>query len=122
MGHLCYHIDCYRYLGRICSDKVAAQRTHMTHPCPKKWLAFFRAVHDSHRQAILDVIHNHREINANGIIEKVHLSQPTISHHLKILTDASIIKAKKAGKEVLYSINTSAIGDCCESFKKKFCK
>lgn len=88
--------------------------------CPKKWMTFFKAVHDKHRQAILDIIKSHKEINANGIVEKVKLSQPTISHHLKILTDASIIKAKKAGKEVMYTINEDAIEDCCLGFMNKF--
>lgn len=90
--------------------------------CPKKWLLFFKAVHDQHRQAILDIVKHHKEINANGIIEKVHLSQPTISHHLKILTDASVLTTKKVGKEVLYSINESVIDDCCGSFMHKFSK
>lgn len=90
--------------------------------CPKKWLSFFKAVHDQHRQKILDVIQHSKEINANGIVEKVHLSQPTISHHLKILCDASIIRAKKVGKEVIYSINTDAIDDCCGGFMSKFAK
>ncbi len=90
--------------------------------CPKKWLNFFKAVHDQHRQRILDVIQSHKEINANGIVEKVRLSQPTISHHLKILCDASIIHAKKVGKEVIYSINETAINDCCGGFMRKFTK
>ena len=90
--------------------------------CPKKWLNFFKAAHDQHRQKILDVIQNHKEINANSIVEKVRLSQPTISHHLKILCDASIIRAKKVGKEVFYSINTDAIDDCCGGFMRKFTK
>lgn len=89
---------------------------------PKRWELFFKAVHDAHRQLILDIVQKHKEINANGIVEKIRLSQPTTSHHLKILTNASILKTKKVGKEVLYSINESAIDNCCGSFMKKFCK
>jgi len=88
--------------------------------CPKKWQVFFRAIHNKHRQAILNVIRSHTGVNANHIVQNVPLSQPTISHHLKILTDASIIKAKKAGKEVLYSINEHAIHECCGGFMHKF--
>ena len=88
--------------------------------CPKKWQTFFKAVHDKHRQMILDIIQTHKEINANGIVEKVHLSQPTISHHLKILCDAEVIQTKKKGKEVIYTINKTAINDCCGGFMHKF--
>jgi ArsR family transcriptional regulator, arsenate/arsenite/antimonite-responsive transcriptional repressor len=90
--------------------------------CSKKWLAFFKAVHDKNRQAILDVIQKHKTINANGIVEKIHLSQPTISHHLKILEEASVIHAKKVGKEMMYSINEAAIGECCGGFARRFAK
>jgi ArsR family transcriptional regulator len=90
--------------------------------CPKKWHGFFRAIHNRQRQMILDIIKNHKEIHANGIVEKVNLSQPTVSHHLKILSDASIIKATRVGKEVVYSIDKESIHECCGGFMDKFAK
>jgi len=90
--------------------------------CSKKWLSFFKAVHDKNRQMILDVIQSHGSINANGIVAKIHLSQPTISHHLKILEEASVINAKKTGKEMIYSINGKAIDECCGGFSRRFVK
>jgi len=90
--------------------------------CSKKWLSFFKAVHDKNRQAILDVIQKHKTINANGIVAKIKLSQPTISHHLKILEEASVIHAKKVGKETMYSINESSIHECCGGFAQRFSK
>jgi ArsR family transcriptional regulator, arsenate/arsenite/antimonite-responsive transcriptional repressor len=90
--------------------------------CSKKWLSFFKAVHDTNRQAILDIIQKHKDINANGIVAKIHLSQPTISHHLKILEEASVIHAKKVGKETIYSINEGSIRECCGGFERKFAK
>jgi ArsR family transcriptional regulator len=88
--------------------------------CPKKWNIFFKAVHNTQRQLILDIIKNNNEINANGIVKKIHLSQPTVSHHLNILCDASIIKAKKIGKDMIYSINCDCITECCGGFMNKF--
>jgi ArsR family transcriptional regulator len=88
--------------------------------CSEKWLSFFKAVHDKNRQAILDVIQSHTSINANGIVAKIKLSQPTISHHLKILEEASVIRAKKVGKETIYSINETSIHDCCGGFARRF--
>jgi ArsR family transcriptional regulator, arsenate/arsenite/antimonite-responsive transcriptional repressor len=88
--------------------------------CSKKWMDFFKAIHDKHRQAILDIIQNHKTINANGIVAKIHLSQPTISHHLKILENASVIHTKKVGKEIIYSINNESIKECCGGFMRKF--
>lgn len=33
------------------------------------------------------------------------LAQPTISHHMKLLCDAGLVEAKKAGKFVFYRLN-----------------
>lgn len=90
--------------------------------CPKKWHDFFTAVHDTQRQMILEIIKNHGEINANGIVEKLSLSQPTVSHHLKILQEAGVLNAKKSGKEMLYSINCTCIKECCGGFMARFHK
>jgi ArsR family transcriptional regulator, arsenate/arsenite/antimonite-responsive transcriptional repressor len=81
---------------------------------------FFRAIHDRHRHTILDVIQHHKKINENGIVKEIPLSQPTISHHLKILCEAGIVHAKKTGKEVIYSINEQSIHECCGGFMHKF--
>ena len=33
------------------------------------------------------------------------LAQPTVSHHMKILADAGLVEARKAGKFVFYRLN-----------------
>ena len=90
--------------------------------CPGNWHKFFKAVSDKHRQAILDIVAKNPDINATAINQKVQLSQPTISHHLKLLAEAHLITATKKGKEVLYAINKDSIEDCCLGFCKRFSK
>jgi DNA-binding transcriptional ArsR family regulator len=92
----------------------------MKHHCPIKWLNFFKAACDNHRQQILSLISKHENINASQIVSQVSLSQPTISHHLKILKEANLIIATKKGKEVFYSIDKKSISSCCENFSKRF--
>lgn len=86
-----------------------------------RWHAFFRAAHDRHRQKILEFIKKHKKVNASQIVAHLGLSQPTISHHLKILKDAELIEAEKSGKEVEYSINDKCIVECCRGFMRTFC-
>jgi ArsR family transcriptional regulator, arsenate/arsenite/antimonite-responsive transcriptional repressor len=88
--------------------------------CPKEWLKFFKAVCDPNRQKILNFIHEEGEVNASKIVKKMKLSQPTISHHLKILCDAGIIISKKKQKEVYYTISKKNIANCCKGFMKFF--
>lgn len=45
------------------------------------------------------------------IIAKLHLSQPAISHHLKILRHANIISDRKVGKWIFYSLNKRSCKD-----------
>lgn len=90
--------------------------------CPmSKILRFFKATCDENRQKILDVIKNNNQINATQINKKVKLSQPTVSHHLKILIDAGVITVKKEGKESFYSLNHKNIKECCHKFSGRYC-
>lgn len=91
----------------------------MNKSCSTKWLKFFKAACDENRQQILTIISNHKAIGATQIGKKIKLSQPTISHHLKILTLAKMITATKKGKQVFYSINKSQVEAYCTGFMKK---
>jgi len=88
--------------------------------CPKEWMKFFKAVHDENRQKILQLLRKHGEMNASDIVKKMKLSQPTVSHHLKILCGAEILKAKKKQKEVYYTLAHDNIASCCMGFMKHF--
>lgn len=48
------------------------------------------------------------------------MTQPSISHHLKILHNAGIVKSRKEGKEVYYSLDTCCIIGCCTDFADQF--
>ena len=41
----------------------------------------------------------------SGIVNRLHVTQPTVTQHLKILQQAGLIKAKKTGYWMHYSIN-----------------
>jgi DNA-binding transcriptional ArsR family regulator len=48
---------------------------------------------------------------AADIEERIHLSQPTISHHMSILTKAGLVEAKKLGQWMWYQRNETALRD-----------
>lgn len=97
----------------------------------KKIAEFYSALADETRLTILDLLSRH-EMCACEIIVGVGLSQPTVSHHLKILRQAELITAKKDGKWVYYTLNAdvfhslfsddedSVIKDYAESIRRKF--
>ena len=49
------------------------------------------------------------------ITEFLGMSQPAISHHLRLLKDARILRAEKKGKQVYYSLNDNHVKDIIES-------
>ena len=63
----------------------------------------FKALGDDNRLKILMMLST-GETNACDLMEELNISQPTLSHHLKILTDEGITKCEKDGKWRIYSL------------------
>ena len=43
------------------------------------------------------------------ILEEFHITQPTLSHDMKVLSEAGIVKQKREGKNIYYSLNSEAL-------------
>ena len=46
---------------------------------------------------------------AEGMLDKFNITQPTLSHHMKILVDCGIVNDRKEGKWHYYSLNKKVI-------------
>lgn len=44
----------------------------------------------------------HGPLNVLQITENLHLARPTVSHHLKVLLNAGLLKANKRSRETFY--------------------
>jgi len=49
------------------------------------------------------------ELCACKILECFNFSQPTLSHHMKVLCDCNLVHARKDGKWSHYRLNTSMV-------------
>ena len=67
----------------------------------------FKAFCDESRIAIIKLLTN-EEKYACKLLEELKISQPTLSHHMKILCDSGIVTRRKEGKWMHYSINKKA--------------
>jgi DNA-binding transcriptional ArsR family regulator len=56
----------------------------------------------------------------NEIVEKMDVSQPTVSHHLAILRDADLVHVREEGKQTFYSLNQERVAFCCGNLMIKF--
>jgi ArsR family transcriptional regulator len=64
----------------------------------------FKALGDESRLRILDLLCC-QELCACHILDEFSFTQPTLSHHMRILTDAGLVQGRKEGKWTYYSLN-----------------
>jgi ArsR family transcriptional regulator len=66
--------------------------------------SLFHALGDPARQQIVLLLAEHERLNVNQITELMHLSRPSISHHLKVLKDAGMVSLARESRENFYSL------------------
>lgn len=78
-----------------------------------------KAVGDSTRLQLLSIIRSapNGEACVCDLTDPVGLSQPTISHHLKILTEAGILTRDQRGIWAWYSINHNRLHEIAQIFQ-----
>lgn len=64
----------------------------------------FKSFCDENRLKILEQLQTGEKC-ACKLLEDLRITQPTLSHHMKILCDANIVQGRKDGKWVHYSLN-----------------
>jgi ArsR family transcriptional regulator len=76
-----------------------------------------KALSDSTRLKIVELL-NKGEICACEFVPITKKAQPTVSQHLRILENAGIIKSRKEGKSVIYSVTNKRIFDLIKIVKE----
>ena len=69
---------------------------------------FFRALADENRLKIVDML-SCGEICACEILCELRITQSTLSHHMKILCECSLVNPRREGKWTFYSLNKGAV-------------
>ena len=80
---------------------------------------FAKAISDETRQKIMNVCCC-CSLSVNEIVEKLDVSQPTVSHHLAILREADLVTIREEGKQTFYSLNQENVAICCGQLMVKF--
>ena len=107
-------VACCAALGGPALDEVEAVAT----------AELFKALGDPARVRIVNVLATSSEpVCACELYEPLGLSQPTVSHHLKKLTDAGLLDREQRGKWAYFSLRRDAVetlaavadlkGACC---------
>lgn len=70
----------------------------------------FAALADPSRLRIISALAHHK-LSVGEICETVGMSQPAVSHHLRLLRVQRIVRAEKEGKHVFYCLDDDHIHD-----------
>lgn len=77
----------------------------------------FKAMADPKRVQIVDLLSD-GEVCVCVLLEHFQVSQPTLSHDLKLLMDVGVVKSRREGKRVLYSLNLETLERLQRRLKK----
>jgi len=90
-------------------EVVESVRREMLGNVPAEELAkLFKVLGDNTRIRILDALYR-SELCVCDITALLGMNQSAVSHQLRVLRDARIVKSRKQGKNVLYSLDDEHI-------------
>ncbi|MDP2622487.1 MAG: metalloregulator ArsR/SmtB family transcription factor [Actinomycetota bacterium] len=77
----------------------------------------FRALGDPARLRLLSLIASCGEVCACELVESIGVSQPTVSHHLKVLYEAGLVDRERRGKWIHYWVVPGAISALADTLQ-----
>lgn len=83
----------------------------------KRAALLFKAFCDENRVRILLLLDNGEKCACN-LLEELAISQPPLSHHMKILCESGIVVGRKEGKWMHYSISKEGVEIAQNYFEK----
>lgn len=88
-------------------------REPMSSEAAERIAPLVKAIADPVRLRLVSLVASHADGEACvcDLNDAFDLSQPTISHHLKLLHEAGLLDREKRGVWVYYRVNAAALGD-----------
>ena len=78
----------------------------------------FKAFCDENRLQILELLRSGEKC-ACKLLDDLQITQSTLSHHMKLLCDAGVVRGRKEGKWVHYSIDSAGAERAVELLQKQ---
>jgi DNA-binding transcriptional ArsR family regulator len=85
----------------------------------KRLQVIFQTLSDYNRLGMIQFICE-KERSVGEIVKKTKLSQPLVSHHLRVLKDNGILETKRNGPFIFYYIRDKKILDAIDLFLEIF--
>jgi DNA-binding transcriptional ArsR family regulator len=72
--------------------------------------AVFKALSDPTRREILRLLSG-GERTAGELASSFDMTKPSMSHHFTVLKEAELIRSRRDGQQIFYSLNTTVLED-----------
>src|SRR3954468_2378799 len=72
--------------------------------------AVLKALSDPTRREILRIL-SQGERTAGELAEPFDMTKPSMSHHFAVLKEADLIRSRREGQQIHYSLNTTVVQD-----------
>ncbi|RIP35720.1 ArsR family transcriptional regulator [Staphylococcus gallinarum] len=79
----------------------------------KEIAKFLKVLADPNRLEILDLL-SCEALCAHDLLGYFQFSQPTLSHHMKVLSDSELITMRKVGNKRMYKLNHNLMTEVTE--------
>lgn len=83
----------------------------------KRTVAIFKALGDENRIRIMKLLQSGEKC-ACVLLDDLQITQPTLSHHMKILCDSDLVVGRKEGKWTHYSISPDGAAAAMECLQE----
>ncbi|MBS3751557.1 MAG: winged helix-turn-helix transcriptional regulator [Anaerolineales bacterium] len=84
-------------------------------------LQFAKVLADATRQEIMDILCC-EWLSVGEVVDRLEgrVNQPTVSHHLKKLEEAGLVRFRREGRRRLYTLNQERLAVCCGQLVTRF--
>lgn len=79
----------------------------------------FKALADPTRREILRML-GEKRLSAGDIAAAFDISKPSISHHLRILKDAELVRTERNGQYIIYTLNSTVLQEFMQEMMNFF--
>ena len=86
----------------------------------KTLVGVFKALSDASRQKILLTLEDLGETRVSDLVDRLGISQPTMSHHLGVLKGVGLVEDRREGQSIYYRVNRGWLTECCGDFMSRF--
>lgn len=76
----------------------------------------FKALADARRLAIVRTLKRDGEVCACNLLDGLDISQPTLSHHMKVLCDSGLVRCRKDSRWCYYSVDAEVAREVSAAF------